>query len=118
MKKYLNKSLVLVLVAAFLFSIIWLTISGIDLQLAFASGYTQDYTELTDEQLDELSARTTESNTAPQITVFTHGYGGNAGHWSNDISAGGSGDFAYESDSMIEQLRESIEANDKQVCYI
>ena len=92
MKKYLNKSLVLVLVAAFLFSIIWLTISGIDLQLAFASGYTQD--------------------------VFTHGYGGNAGHWSNDISAGGSGDFAYESDSMIEQLRESIEANDKQVCYI
>ena len=89
--------------------------SGTDLQLAFASGYTEDYTELTDERLDELSARTTESNTAPQITVFTHGYGGNAGHWSNDISAGGEGKFAYESDSMIEQLHESIEANDKQV---
>lgn len=79
------------------------------------SQYTQDYTQLTDEESDDLSARTTESDEAPQITVFTHGFGGGAQHWSNNISAGGNGDFAYEEDSMIEQLRGSIEANNKSV---
>lgn len=116
MKKYLYKSLTLLLIAVFVISMICLIFSGTDLMPVFAdSEYSQDYTELTDEQLDDLTARTTESDDASQITVFTHGYGGNAGHWSNDLSAGGSGKFAYESDSMIEQLRESIEAKDKPV---
>lgn len=113
MKKYMNKSIALLMIAALVIGIICLIYSGTD--IASATGYTQEYTDLTDEQLDELSVRTTKSNAAPQITVFTHGYGGNAGHWSNDLSVGGKGKFAYESDSMIEQLRESIESKDKQV---
>lgn len=116
MKKYLNKSVALLLIAAFLIGIICLIYSRSNLTSAFAdSDYLQDYTELTDEQLDNLSARSAKSNEASQITVFTHGLGGNAGHWSNGISAGKGEDFAYESDSMIEQLRESVEAKEKSV---
>ena len=108
-KKYLNKSIVALFLAVFLIIIVSTLYTGF-MAVYADSQYTQDYTQLTDEELDDLSARTTESDEAPQITVFTHGYGGGAEHWANDISEGGNGNFAYESDSMIEQLRESIKA--------
>ena len=108
-KKYLNKSIVALLLTVFLIIIVSTLYTGFVAVYA-DSQYTQDYTQLTDEELDDLSARTTESDEAPQITVFTHGFGGGAQHWANDISEGGNGNFAYESDSMIEQLRESIKA--------
>lgn len=113
-KKYLNKSVVALLLIVFLIIIVGTLYTGF-MAVYADSQYTQDYTQLTDEELDDLSARTTESDEAPQITVFTHGFGGGAQHWSNNISAGGNGDFAYEEDSMIEQLRGSIEANNKSV---
>lgn len=113
-KKYLNKSIVALLLTAFLMIIVSTLYTGF-MAVYADSQYMQDYTQLTDEELDDLSARTTESDEAPQITVFTHGYGGNAGHWSNGISNGEGEAFAYEQDSMIEQLRESIEAKDKPV---
>lgn len=113
-KKYLNKSVVALLLIVFLIIIVGTLYTG--LMTVYAdSQYTQDYTQLSDEELDDLSVRTTESDEAPQITVFTHGFGGSAQHWSNDISEGGRGDFAYESDSMIEQLRKNIEVKDKPV---
>lgn len=92
-KKYLNKSIVALLIAAFLIVIVSALYTGFTSVYA-DSLYALDYTELAEEQLDELSVRTTKSNEAPQITVFTHGYGGNAGHWSNGISEGKGEDFA------------------------
>lgn len=114
-KKYLNKSIVALLLTAFLMIIVSTLYTGF-MAVYADSQYMQDYTQLTDEELDDLSARTTESDEAPQITVFTHGFGGGAEHWANDISeGGGGGNFTYESDSMIEQLRKSIEVKDKSV---
>ena len=113
-KKYLNKSIVALLLTAFLVIIVSTLYTGF-MAVYADSQYTQDYTQLTDEELDDLSARTIESDEAPQITVFTHGFGGGAQHWANDISEGGGGNFTYESDSMIEQLRKSIEVKDKSV---
>ena len=80
-KKYLNKSVVVLLIAAFLIVIFSTLYTGFTSVYA-DSLYAQDYTLLTDEQLDDLSARSAESNEEPQITVFTHGYGGGAEHWS------------------------------------
>lgn len=87
-KKYLNKSIVALLLTAFLVIIVSTLYTGF-MAVYADSQYTQDYTQLTDEELDDLSARTIESDEAPQITVFTHGFGGGAQHWANDISEGG-----------------------------
>lgn len=46
----------------------------------------------------------TVSTGAPGITVFTHGLSANAKHWSNN----GNGDFAYDSQSAVEQLNNVI----------
>lgn len=51
--------------------------------------------------MDDLSFRSTKSNSDPKITVFMHGLGSQAFHWSND----GKNNFAYEQESMPEQLR-------------
>lgn len=66
--------------------------------------YSTPYTSLSDSELDEKSFRTTKSEELPQITVFMHGLGGNASHWSNN----GQGKFIYDSASMPEQLRQSF----------
>ena len=102
-KKYLNKSIVALLLTVFLMIIVSTLYTGF-MAVYADSQYTQDYTQLTDEELDDLSARTTESDEAPQITVFTHGFGGGAQHWSNDISAGGDGGFAYSNYNDNEEL--------------
>ena len=41
---------------------------------------------------------------APQITVITHGLGGNASHWSND----GNNNFAYDRSSIISRIDEEL----------
>ena len=45
---------------------------------------------------------------APMLTVLTHGLGGSASHWSNNYgnAQGTPFGFAYDSTSLIEQLRE------------
>lgn len=51
--------------------------------------------------ITNASGKTNERVTtaAPQITVITHGLGGNASHWSNI-----GGEFAYDSDSIMSRL--------------
>lgn len=79
---------------------------------ALADGeYTSEYYNLTDTQLDSLTNRTSVSSIDPQITVFTHGLGGNSSHWSNKLKIDNTNAFYYEANSMIEQLRSSIESN-------
>ena len=49
----------------------------------------------------------------PQITVITHGLGGNAGHWSNEA-----GDFMQTDGSIIERLQEESLKNNGTGAYI
>lgn len=69
---------------------------------------------------DYVSTGITVSTEQPMITILTHGYGGAAFHWSNnyeyisesDIEAGTyDTDFIYDSDSLIERLRMSSNAD-------
>lgn len=43
----------------------------------------EKYYELTNNELDFLSFRTSKSEASPKITVLTHGLGGSDYHWSN-----------------------------------
>ena len=69
----------------------------------------KEYYELTDTELETSTNRTSISSNKPQITVFTHGLFGSPSHWSNGLQSGNGGSFYYEKNSMIEQLRSSIE---------
>lgn len=71
MKKLLNKSIGLVL-AVFLFvSLLVAGAATIDFSLLRTKAeYSRDYSELTDEELDTLSFRTSVSDDSPQITVL------------------------------------------------
>lgn len=71
----------------------------------------KEYYELTDTELETSTNRTSISSNKPQITVFTHGLFGSPSHWSNGLQSGSGGSFYYEKNSMIEQLRSSIEDN-------
>ena len=70
----------------------------------------EKYYELTNNELDSLSFRTSKSEAAPKITVLTHGLGGSDYHWSNS----GASILTYRDHSLIEQLRNKIlsEKND------
>lgn len=46
------------------------------------------------------------SDEKPLMTVFTHGLGGDASHWSNDGKR-----FAYSNDSLITRLAKTIDSN-------
>lgn len=87
----------------------WIAVlSRIDLQPIYAAtSYSTYYKNVDDEQLDLLTNRDTVSNEKPQITVFVHGLGSQAYHWSND----GNDNFDYQMSSMPEQLRLSIGEN-------
>ena len=50
-------------------------------------------------------------NLSPTITVLTHGLGGRYYHWSNNYATTGSGDFAYNSDSIVEKLYQHLNGN-------
>ena len=69
--------------------------------------YTTIYTNVEDAYLDKATYDPMEKDVSAeaQITVFTHGLGGLAFHWSND----GENNFAYDSRSMPEQLRMKLE---------
>ena len=109
MKKLLNKSVGLVL-AVFLFvSLIVAGAATIDISLLRTKAeYSRDYSELTDEELDTLSFRTSVSDDSPQITVFTHGYGSSPSHWTSDDNY----NFAYEEASMVGQLCRKLDGED------
>lgn len=47
------------------------------------AAYNEKYYELTNNELDSLSFRTSKSEAAPKITVLTHGLGVSDYHWSN-----------------------------------
>ena len=83
----------------------------------YYEGYWKEYWNENDNKTDkeksyaelhQLTRIPSQSNDAPSITVFVHGYGGNASHWSNDSK----GNFAYDPTSLIEQLKEvDVDAN-------
>ncbi|MBR2967506.1 MAG: leucine-rich repeat protein [Clostridia bacterium] len=86
--------------------------TGWNSYIAKAEDSMLNYKSLNFTQLDDVTYRTVESALPAQITVFTHGLGGGAYHWSN---AGVEEKFEYDSASMIEQLREKLEAAGKDV---
>ena len=92
----------------------------LDWNVANAStGSSGGYTNLTYQELDDITYRDSESTSSAQITVFTHGLGGTPSHWSNQGNPGieGFGSYKYEYDvtSMPEQLREKMEENGQSV---
>ena len=110
--KKINKLCLITLILTFLIGFFAPIISNINIDV-YASEYTANYYNLTDSQLESLTNRTSVSSESPQITVFTHGLGGEPSNWSNNIQSQGSGTFDYEQMSMIEQLRSSIENDQK-----
>ena len=119
MRKLFNKSVVIL--AIFMCCSLLLGIAcKLDWNVAKASmGNLGGYTNLTYQELDDITYRSTESSSPAQITVFTHGLGGTPSHWSNqsDPIEGGFGEYKFEYDdkSMPEQLREKMEDNGQQV---
>lgn len=67
--------------------------------------YTFDFATY---DLSKRIAGNVVSKNPPQVTFVTHGLGGSAGHWSND---GNSNNFAYETNSIIELLKQKAECN-------
>ena len=120
MKKTVNRSLILFILAILCISVLgkmilipkgeWLTASA---------NYIQSYQELSYQELDEYSNRTSVSNESPQITVFTHGLNGDASHWSNDgIVNNQTFQFSYNAESMLETLRDKIEEGGQEVVLL
>ncbi len=106
--KKLNK-----IIACFLCCVIVgsLLVGIVDKLLVYANTleYITSYTNLTFSDLERLTQRKVVSNESPQITVFTHGCGGDASHWSNDSNY----KFAKEDASMIEALRKKVDPSGK-----
>lgn len=120
MKKLLNKSVGLVL-AVFLFIsllVAWATTIDFSL-LRTKAEYSRDYEELLDEELDEMSYRSTPGSGAPQITVLTHGLGCDPSYWSHIVTMDEQGTekwvFGYQGFSIIERLRQKIGENETTV---
>lgn len=109
MKKLSVKKNVSIVLAVVILLIVAIAVFlSVDVNHAFAeTDYSASYTNVSDEQLDLLTNRDTVNYDAPQITVFVHGLGSHAFHWSND----GHNHFAYQQSSMPEQLRQSIGKN-------
>lgn len=106
MKKPMCKNRIISIIAVFLVSVLVLAfIAAADWSGVIARAqYKRDYTELSTEELDDLSYRTSVSDELPQMTVFVHGLGGKASHWaSNDQYV-----FDYEASSMPETLRNYV----------
>ena len=90
----------------------------LDWNVAKAStGNPGGYINLTYQNLDDITYRSSVSSSPAQITVFTHGLGGTPSHWSNQGKPIGYGEyeFAYDANSMPEQLREKMEENGQSV---
>ena len=117
MRKLFHKSVVVL--AIFMCCSLLLGIAcKLDWNVAKAStGNPGGYINLTYQNLDDITYRSTESSSPAQITVFTHGLGGTPSHWSNQGSEKEYGEYEYEYDatSMPEQLREKMEENGQSV---
>lgn len=109
-----RKNVCKLLVVLIILSVVIAFLSNLDLQHVYAAtSYSESYLNVDDEQLDLLTNRDTVNSEDPQITVFVHGLGSQAFHWSND----GHNNFTYQQSSMPEQLRLSIR-NNNAVLYV
>lgn len=54
------------------------------ISIAKAENLESSYWELSADLLHEYSTNTSYVDATPKITVFTHGCGGSASHWSNN----------------------------------
>ena len=68
--------------------------------------YNSEHEEYESHYFMNTKNNLTVSNEEPLMTVFTHGLGGDASHWSNNGS-----DFAYSKDSLITRLAKLIDSN-------
>ena len=114
MRKFFNyKNVAKVLAVTFIVTLLCAMIPILKIDKVFAdTSYTKNYLEVDDVALDNYTRRTNESEVPAQITVFTPGVGGSASHWSNN---GKDYTFAYDSTSMIEQLRQELGVNNTTV---
>ena len=114
MKKIFNyKNVAKVLAVTFIVTLLCAMIPILKIDKVFAdTSYTKNYLEVDDDDLDNYTRRDEAGQTPAQITVFTPGVGGSASHWSNEIERY---HFAYDSTSMIEQLRQELGANNTTV---
>ena len=84
--------------------------SGLTVHAAF-SGHSSGETR---EELHQDTIAVTVNDDAPAITFLTHGLGGSSGDWSNSMHRNaynewvGSSAFSYDSDSIIEKIRNQI----------
>ena len=78
----------------------------------YFTGLSSSLSESELEAQTNTNSQNDVSNNTPMITFITHGLGGNASHWSNILVESGTveaptykREFAYEPNSLIEQLR-------------
>ena len=110
-EKFLMKRNFIVCLACI--AIISVLLSCIPVLTAYvAYAYTGQSENLTKAQLHSATLAESVYTDIPGITIFTHGLGGSAGHWSNEFNGTkGSGDsFAYDSNSIIEKMRNSSDS--------
>ena len=114
MRKFFNyKNVAKVLAVTFIVTLLCAMIPILKINKVFAdTSYDTNYLNVKDDDLDNYTRRTNESEVPAQITVFTPGVGGSASHWSNEIERY---HFAYDSTSMIEQLRQELGVNNTTV---
>lgn len=81
-----TKNLCKLLVIALILAIAASIFVNLNIRRAFAeSSYSVDVNSLSYEELENLTNRKTVSNDSAQITVFMHGLGCQAFHWSKNI---------------------------------
>ena len=117
MKKLFNyKNVAKVLAIALVLTILCAILPMMKIGKVFAdTTYVTNYLDVSDVDLDSCTRRKADDEKmAAQITVFTPGVGGSASHWSNN---GTDYTFAYDSESMIEQLRQDLGV-DNTVVYV
>ena len=116
MKKIFNyKNIAKALAVTFIVTLLCAMIPILKIDKVFAdTSYDTNYLNVEDDDLDNYTRRTNESEVPAQITVFTPGVGGSASHWSNDEDDNDY-HFAYDSTSMIEQLRQELGVNNTTV---
>lgn len=119
MKKIFNRCVV-VLAIIMCCSVLLGIACKLDWKTAIANtNYTEYYSQLTYQELDDRTYRSSPSSLPAQITVFTHGLGGTPSHWSNQghpvVEGSAEYEFEYDEASMPEQFKRRLEDNGQQV---
>lgn len=98
-----KKTVLLTICITIFLPALWLCVPGLT---AYAA-YTGQSGNMSRTDLHSATLAASVSDDTPAITVLMHGLGGDAGDWSNSFNGTkGSGDsFAYDSDSIIEKMR-------------